>query len=178
MLLIAAAWAFAEAILFFIVADVPISAIAVRWGWRRGVAAAFVAALAAALGGVLLYAWAAADPAGATAAIAALPGLDSATIAATADQFAAHRYWAMLDGSISGVPYKLYVLAAAGEGRPLIPFLLLSILFRLPRFLAAALVAATLSPLLSARLSMRARLGLLAGLWVAFYAVYFAVMPA
>jgi hypothetical protein len=178
MLLLAAAWAFAEAILFFIVADVPISAIAVRWGWRRGVAAAFVAALAAAVGGVLLYAWAAEDPVGAADAVAGLPGIDAGMIAATAEQFAAHRYWAMLDGSISGVPYKAYVLAAAGEGRPLVPFVLLSILFRLPRFLGAALVFAALSRLLSNTLSMRGRLGLLACLWIAFYAVYFAVMPA
>src|SRR5688500_7283535 len=178
MLLLAAAWAFAEAILFVLVADVPISWIAVRWGWRRAVAAAFVAALAAAAGGTFLYAWAAADPAGAAGAVAALPGIDAAMIAATAEQFSAHRYWAMLDGSVSGVPYKLYVLAAAGEGRPLIMFLLLSILFRLPRFLAAALAASALSRLLSGRLSMRARLGLLAAIWIAFYAFYFSVMPA
>jgi hypothetical protein len=177
MLLIAAAWAFAEAILFFIVADVPISWIAVRGGWRAGLAAALAASVAAAAGGALLYGWAAADPAGARETIAALPGIDAAAIEAAAAGFARDGYWAMLRGSASGVPYKLYVLAAAGEGRALIPFLLLSTLVRLPRFAGAALAASGISRLLSGRLSMRARLGLLAAIWVAFYAFYFSVMP-
>jgi hypothetical protein len=177
MLLLAGTWAFAEAILFFIVADVPISWIAVRHGWRAGLIAALVASFAAAAGGAFLYAWAIGDPAGARAMIAALPGIDGATIDATAAQFSNDGYWAMLSGSVSGVPYKLYALAAAGEGRALLPFLLLSPLVRLPRFAAAALVAAGISRLLSGRLSMRARLGLLAGFWIAFYAFYFSVMP-
>ena len=177
MLLLAIAWAFAEAILFFIVADVPISWIAVRHGWRAGLAAALVASVAAAAGGALLYGWAAADPAGARDMIAALPGIDGATIEAAAAGFAQDGYWAMPRGSLSGVPYKLYALAAAGEGRALLPFLLLSALVRLPRFAAAALAAAFMSRLLSRRLTMRARLGLLAAIWVAFYAFYFSMMP-
>jgi hypothetical protein len=178
LLVLAAGWAFAEAILFFIVADVPISWIAVRSGWRPATAAAFGAAFAAAAGGALLYTWASADPTGAARAVAALPGIDEAMIAETAARFAKDGYWAMLEGSVSGVPYKLYVLAAAGAGRPLLSFLMLSVLFRLPRFLGAALGAAALSRLLARRLSMRFRLGLLGGIWLAFYAFYFSVMPA
>ena len=178
MLLIAAAWAFAEAILFFIVADVPISAIAVARGWRQGAVAALAAALAATAGGAALWAWASADPAGASAAIAALPGIDGALISETGADFSNRGYWAMLDGSVSGVPYKLYVLAAAGEARSLLPFLLLSFLFRLPRFLGAALAAAAVSRLLQGHLSKRARLALLAAVWAVFYVFYFAVMPA
>src|SRR5688572_21231742 len=113
MLLIAAAWAFAEAILFFIVADVPISAIAMRWGWRHGVTAALAAAIAAAAGGAVLFAWASADPSGASASVANLPGIDAAMIADTAADLGSRGYMAMLEGSVSGVPYKLYVVAAA-----------------------------------------------------------------
>lgn len=177
MLLLAAAWAFAEAFLFFIVADVPISWIAVRHGWRAGLAAALVASVAAAAGGALLYLWAANDPAGARAMVASLPAIDSAMIDSTAARFAEEGYRAMLSGSVSGVPYKLYALAAAGEGRSLLPFLLVTPLVRLPRFAGAALLAAGVSRLLSGHLSMRARLGVLASIWIAFYAFYFSVMP-
>jgi hypothetical protein len=177
MLLIAAGWGFAEAILFFLVADVPISWIAVRWGWRSGALAAVAAALAAAAGGAALYLWAKADPAGAHDAIIALPGIDETLAAKTAGRFAEGGYWAMLTGSLSGVPYKLFVLAAADQGRALLPLILLSPLVRLPRFLAVALLAAGANKAMAPYLVMRARLALLALVWLLFYAFYFALMP-
>jgi hypothetical protein len=176
VLLLVAGWSFAEAILFFLVADVPISFVAVRWGWRPAAAAAFVAAFAAAAGGAATYAWAASDPAGARAAIVALPAIDAALADATRERLAADGNIAMLWGSISGVPYKLYALAAGSAGRPLFPFLLATPFVRLPRFLFAAFGAAGLSFLLSPRLGMRARLGLLAAFWLLFYTWYFWAM--
>lgn len=88
MLLIVAGWSFAEAILFFIVADVPISVVAARWGWRAGLKAALVGALAATVGGAVTYGWAAADPEGARAAILALPAIDEELASAARDQLA------------------------------------------------------------------------------------------
>lgn len=177
VLLLVAGWSFAEAILFFLVADVPISFVALRWGWRRAAAAAFVAALAAAAGGAATYVWAASDPQGARAAIVALPAIDEALAAATRERLAADGNIAMLWGSISGVPYKLYALAAGSDGRPLLAFLLATPLARLPRFLFAAFGTAGLSFLLARRLGLRARLGLLAAFWLLFYSWYFWAMP-
>ena len=177
MLLLVAGWSFAEAMLFFLVADVAISLVAVRHGWRPAVTAALVASLAAAAGGAATYGWAAADPAGAHAAILALPAIDEALIAATRERLAADGNIAMLWGSLSGVPYKLYALAAGEGARPLLPFLLASPLVRLPRFLLVALATAGIGALLAKRLGMRARLIILAGCWALFYAWYFAVMP-
>ena len=36
LLVLTAGWSFAEGLLFFLVADIPISWIAVRHGWRAG----------------------------------------------------------------------------------------------------------------------------------------------
>lgn len=177
MLLLVAAWAFAEAILFFIVADVPISAIAVRSGFRAGAIASVVAALTASAGGLVVYLWAASDPSGAARRIAALPAIDFAMIEAASEASRDIGYPAMLLGSLTGIPYKLYALAAGTEGRPLLPFLLLSPLIRLPRFLLVSALAAGISRLLATRLSRRARLAILAVCWTGFYAFYFAVMP-
>lgn len=177
MLLAVAAWAVAEAILFFIVADVPISLVAVRSGWRTGIAAASVAAVAAAAGGAFVYAWAARDPAGADAAMIALPAIDAALVTESQARFAEDGYAAMFLGSLTGTPYKLYAAAAGSQGATLAPFLILSALARLPRFLFAAIGAAWLSHALSGRLSMRGRLVLLAGFWLLFYAWYFWAMP-
>lgn len=178
LLALVALWAFAEAILFFLVADVPISFVAVRYGVRKGVVAALIAAVAATVGGAVTWLWAARDPAGATAMMAALPAIDAALIAETRAAFAADGRSAMFWGSLSGVPYKLYALAAGSGGMALALFLLASLLVRLPRFLFAALGAAALSRLLSRWLSLRARLAILAGFWLLFYAWYFSVMPA
>ena len=177
LLLIAAGWSFAEAILFFIVADVPISFIAVRWGWRAGAKAALAASLAATVGGAVTYAWASADPEAARAAILALPAIDAGLADAAAGRLAAEGNLAMLWGSISGVPYKLYALAAGSEDRALLPFLLLTPLVRLPRFLGAALLASGISAAIAPRVSLRARFAILGLVWALFYGWYFWTMP-
>lgn len=177
LLLVAAGWSFAEAILFFIVADVPISVIAVRWGWRVAFKAALAASLAAALGGAVTYSWANTDPVAARASILALPAIDGALADAAHNQLTNEGAAGMLQGSISGVPYKLYALAAGTDGRSLLPFLLLTPLVRLPRFLGVALLASGISAALAPRVGLRARLAILGLAWVLFYAWYFWTMP-
>lgn len=177
MLLLVAGWAFAEAVLFFLVADIPISVVAVRYGWGAGAKAALVGAVAAALGGAATYGWAVADAPGAAAAIRALPAIDAALIVDARADFAAHGHVAMLWGSFSGVPYKLYALAAGSDGAALAPFLLLSAIVRLPRFLIVALASSALAHVLSRRIGKRAQLSLLAVFWTLSYAWYFTMMP-
>ena len=172
---IVAGWSAAEAAIFFLVADIPISWIAVRSGTKAALLAAVVAAFASILGGIAVFLWAGQDPGGPTATMAALPGIDRALIDQAAGAY--HQgFPMMLAGSFSGVPFKLFTLEAAKQGE--YGLLLVAPLLRLPRFLTVALVAGTISELLARRISMKQRLGLLAALWVAFYAFYFAVMPS
>ena len=171
---IVAGWSAAEAALFFLVADVPISWIAVRSGARAAILAAFVAALASMVGTAAILLWAGNDPAAAAAAMAALPGIDPATIAEAADRYH-HGLHAVLAGAFSGVPFKLFTLEAARQGG--LGLLLASPLLRLPRFLLVAILVAGISKVLERWMSRRARLALLAGMWLAFYAAYFSVMP-
>lgn len=177
-MLIAAVWGFAEASLFFIVADVPISFIAVRWGWHRAVLAAIAAALAAVPGGALVYVWASGDPTGAADAMTALPGVTQTLMAQAAGDLRQYGEWAMVTGSFSGIPYKLYALAAAIQDRPLGYFLLATPLARLPRFLAVALVTSIVSGALSRWLDMFWRMILLSLGWIIFYAFYWGFIPA
>ena len=173
-LTIVAGWSAAEAAIFFLVADIPISWIAVRSGARAGMLAAVVAAIASVLGTLAVLVWAGQDPAGATRIMAALPGIDAALVAEAADRFN-HGPRAILAGAFSGIPFKLFALEAAKQDA--LGFLLLAPLLRLPRFLAVALFAGTVSRLLEGWMAVRQRLLLLAGLWVLFYAFYFSVMP-
>jgi len=172
---IVAGWSAAEAAIFFIVADVPIGWIAVRSGTRAALLAAVVAAFASVVGALALLFWAGHDPAGAAATMAALPGIDAGLIAKAANRYS-QGFDAVLGGSFSGIPYKLFTLEAAKQGGVL--FLLLAPALRLPRFLAVALFVGGISHVLERRMSVRRRLGLLLILWIAFYAWYFSVMSA
>lgn len=176
-LLLVAGWSFAEAILFVIVADLPISWIAVRHGWRRASLAALIASVAASAGGAVTYVLAAANPERMRELTAALPGIDFAMIDAAAGDLVSGGSAAMLVGALSGVPYKLYALAAGAQDWGLLAFTAASPFVRLPRFMLAALLPALIASSLSPWLGLRARLRLLAAFWLLFYAFYFAVMP-
>jgi hypothetical protein len=170
---IIAGWSAAEAAIFFLVADIPISWIAVRSGTKAAILAAIVAALASVVGAIAVFLWASRDPGGAAATMAGLPAIDPALIARAGRDYHEGAL-AMLTGSFSGTPFKLYALEAA-KG-PDYSLLLLAPLLRLPRFLLVALFAGGVSELLKRRLTVRSRLALLMLLWVLFYAFYFSLM--
>lgn len=171
-----ALWAFAEALLLFIVADVPISAIGLRSGIRRAVLAALVAAIFAALGGIAMLHWAASDPAGSRAVLESLPGISPALYDSAAADWREGGVLAMLAGSFQGVPYKLYAHAAGIGGAGTAAFFLASIIARLPRFLLVALAFGALGPHLRKRLAPRALWVLFGAGWSLFYAAYFTSM--
>jgi hypothetical protein len=172
---IVAGWSAAETAIFFLVADIPISWIAVRSGVKAGLLASLVAAFASIVGVVAVWIWASRDPAGAAAMMAALPGIDWPLEARAASIF--HEGpMAMLLASISGVPFKLFALEAA-KSSPL-PLMLLAPLLRLPRFAAVALFSGGVSAILSRWMDIKARLLTLMILWVIFYAFYWSAMAA
>jgi hypothetical protein len=173
-LAIVATWSAAEVAIFFLVADIPISWVAVTRGTRAAVIAALVAALASIAGTLAVLLWAGADPDGAARTMADLPGIDAALVTDAANRFR-HGPLAVLAGAFSGIPFKLFALEAARQEA--LGFLLLAPLLRLPRFLAVALLVGAISKQLSRWMSVRQRLALLLALWVAFYALYFTVMP-
>lgn len=176
MLPLVALWAFAEATLFFIVADVPIMAAGIRHGLRRAMLAACIAAVAAALGGLVTLEWAAYFPAASRAAIESLPGIGDALIDHAVADWHHGGAGAMFAGSFAGVPYKLYAYAAGLEGAGAAGFFLASVAARLPRFLLIALVSGLAGPHLRRHLPPGLLWPIFAGCWAAFYAAYFIAM--
>lgn len=173
-----ALWAFAEATVFFVVPDVILTAVAVRCGWRTGLIAALAASIAAALGGIVVYL----VTAGGTDTLALfekLPAISTYMVAEVrAAMEDANWPWAMLDGSFSGIPYKLYAASAAEAGVPILALALWSVPVRLVRFVLLAGLAALARPLLLRWLGPRLAMLPLAALWIAFYAVFWLRMPS
>ena len=173
-LVLVATWSAAEAAIFFLVADIPISWIAVTRGTKAAVIAAAVGAIASVAGTIAVLLWAGSDPNGATSVMAALPGIDGQMAQEAAVRF--HQGpLSVLAGAFSGIPFKLFALEAAK--REAIGFLLLAPLLRLPRFLLIAIFVGAVSSFLQKWMTVPQRLTLLSVLWAIFYAAYFAAMP-
>lgn len=171
----AAAWGFAEATLFFVVPDVLLSAIAIR-DLRRAFLCCLVAALAAVIGGLIMYEWGAVDPAVAVDTVESLPGIGSHMIERVRAELASQGILAMILGPLSGTPYKVYAVQAAKAGVDEGLFILMSLPARLPRFLLVSLAAALASRFLQSRGFGRWTYPIWFVAWTGFYALYFALI--
>ncbi|MGK9170640.1 hypothetical protein KXR53_30355 [Inquilinus limosus] len=179
--LLAFLWGVAEASLFFVVPDVPVSLIALARGWQAGLRAAVAAAAGAMLGGAALAVFASQAPETALAVVEAVPAISPAMIARLQGLMAGAESAAGLAGvlilaSLSGIPYKIAAASAPALGIPVWELALLTPLVRLPRFVALAAGGAILhqlTPALPAWLQpVRVRLLLATLGWSAFYVSY------
>ncbi|MFI5411783.1 hypothetical protein [Kaistia sp. UC242_56] len=163
-------WSFAEATVFFIVADVLLTFIAVAMGLRVALLASLAAAIGAACGGIIMWRYGLADPVAATNLLAAVPFVSSGMIAkGMAGMASADWPLAMLRGSVTGIPYKVYAVAAGKEGLTALLFFGVTIPVRLLRFTVASSLVAAIDAPLRRRFDLRRRLMLLATFWLLFY---------
>jgi membrane protein YqaA with SNARE-associated domain len=161
-------WGLAEATLFFIVPDVLLSAAALN-RLRTALIACAWATAGALIGGTLLFAWGAHDPAGAWAVLDRIPAIHAAMPSSVRDALNEHGLAALFLGPLTGTPYKLYAVAAGQTGFSLPDFLLVSIPARAVRFILLCLLV----HLIARKLPTHARLPVLAACWLAFYSAYF-----
>lgn len=174
---VAFAWDFAEATLFFLVPDVVLSLIAVRGGLREALVAGLFAAAGAVLGGAVLMGWAHGDPTGLERALDLVPAIGTGLIAEVKAEVASDWSGNMMRGAFVGIPYKLYAAAAGEQGLPVIPFLAMTFVARMPRFVLASLAAWIVGAGLRRRGWNAAVLPGLAIWWIGFYAVYLTTRP-
>ncbi|MDH3194893.1 MAG: hypothetical protein OEL78_01120 [Hyphomicrobiales bacterium] len=178
-MLIAAAfvWGFAEATLFFIVADVLLSLVVVWRGWRPASVAALAAALGAVPGGALILAWSAYDPAGMFAVLEHLPAIDAAMIGTAGQKLAGNWFSAILAGAFSGVPYKVFAAQVWPAGIGTLAFLATTVPLRLARYLTVTACVAGIDHVLGKWLSRSVRITILCGAWILFYAIFWSTFP-
>lgn len=175
---IAGLWGLAESTLWFVVPDVFLSALATRFRLAQVWAPTILAALAATLGGALIYAWAQTDPGSVYAVFDAMPAISAELLAAATVAMAAVDWpIGLVKGAFSGTPYKTFAAGAGVVERDLITFLAVSAPARLLRF--AVVVGATAYLRMHFRLWGIERMLLPTVLigWVGFYAWFWTVMP-
>jgi hypothetical protein len=170
---IAAAWGAAEASVFFIVPDVWSGFVALL-APRAALTATGATVGGAVVGAALAFRLARAAPDRYESYLRRLPGIRVDDPEVTAAELREHGYAAFLRAPLGGQPVKLYVAAAARQGRPLSAVLLLTALNRLERLVPLGLAAAAAG--VAARRVVRRRPGAVAGIyvagWSAFYAAY------
>jgi hypothetical protein len=170
-------WGVAEATLFFFVPDIILSYIGLKRGAAAAARASVIAAIGAALGGIIMYLWAAQDYTTAREAVLAVPAISEAMAARAEAAMADNWFLATFLGPLSSTPFKLYAILAPAAGAPLPFFVLAAIAARLPRFLVVSIGVSLIGRALSRWLSERQLLWVLAGAWLVFYAVFFTLMP-
>lgn len=131
-LVAAALWGFAEGTLFFVVADVLFTRVAVSRP-VRALAHLGLATAGALAAGVLMFAWSSRDPAAARAAVAAVPKVGAAMVDRTEARLDEVGLAALFDRPLGGVPYKVHAVLAPGRFE-LASFLGASLFARLERF--------------------------------------------
>jgi membrane protein YqaA with SNARE-associated domain len=138
----AAIWGVAEATLFFIVPDVLITFAVVRFGLRRGLVLAVVAAAFASLAGLGMWFWGHNDPAAARHVMLLVPAIGPDLLARAAREVAHGWPLHLVTGAMTGVPYKLYAVEAGARGINPVLFVPMSFVARLTRFAVTALLLA------------------------------------
>jgi len=169
-------WGLAESTLFFLVPDIPISFAALD-ETRKGLLASLLAVGGAVLGGALMYTWGGTDQGTAAATLERVPAIDLAMIEQVERDLQSRGVLAMVAGSFSGVPYKIYAVKASGTGIPLWPFLLMTLPARLLRFALVSVVVGGISTRWLKAWPRRRKLLALAAFWILFYTAFFLVMP-
>ena len=169
---VAFGWGFGEAVLFFVIPDVFLTLVAVRFGFRRSWRLAVLATTGAVVGGLVVYAWASLDPASATSAMELLPGIDPAMVEAVNADTTARGNAALLGGPWQGRPYKLYAAASGELGLSVIGLALLTIPGRLARFAVGIAIASYLRWFFIRWIPEKVMLTAWAAFWIVVYAGY------
>lgn len=174
-LVIAAAWGFAEATVFFLVPDVALSAIAIA-DWRLALWGCLAATAGAMAGGALMYRAGARDAGRLRELFLRIPGIGPAMLERVAQQVGSRGFLAVMMGPLYGTPYKLYASEAGRRRMSLAGLVLVTVPARLLRFVAVTMLAAWLAHGLAPALAQEAKYAAWAVAWAVFYAWYFRTM--
>jgi membrane protein YqaA with SNARE-associated domain len=168
----AALWGIAEASLFFVVPDVLITFVVMRFGLCQGLLLCVVAAIFAAITGYALWLLARHDAASARHIMLLVPAIGPDLLARAHDEIASGWPVHLVTGAMTGVPYKLYAVEAGARGIAPLLFIPMSFVARLTRFVLTAVCAAIGREAVTRLGKPDWRYGIWALAWIGTYGFY------
>lgn len=168
-------WGAAEATVFFIVPDVCLSIVG-RNKLRIGLIACFYSLVGALIGGLIMFYWGSTDHTTANQVLDKIPAINPEMIKNVNSQLTEQGLVAVLFGPLSGTPYKIYAVQAAGQGVSLWMFILISIPARLIRFMLVTILFHYALKAVNRVIDKKYNLNILIISWIVFYLFYFTVM--
>lgn len=172
---IALSWGFAEATFFFLVPDIYLTWLALRRP-RALIYALPLTLLGALLGGLLMYGLGTNHARFCFELLDWLPAVGPGLIEESARQLRSQGDSALLLGSVTGTPYKLYALWAGAQDMGMIRFALISIPARLMRWCVLIALSYALGRAIRRYAGERVALAVLGGAWLINYVIYFSLM--
>lgn len=173
--LIAALWGFAEASFFFFLPDIYLSRIAIISS-SRAIKACFITAIAACLGGSLMYLWGYTDSATAYHFLTFIPAIYPKMITQAIQSLTPNPWNALLLAPFKGIPYKIYAVAFGASRINFLAFLIISFVARLLRFLLITLIAICLVALLKQHIKQKTLIYFHLFIWTIIYIGYFTLV--
>jgi membrane protein YqaA with SNARE-associated domain len=171
-----ALWGLAEATVFFLVPDILITASAL-FSPKRSFAQLIAILIGALLGGALLYTAADTYPIETQSLVLTVPFVKMHVLEEAERQMQESGLWAMILGSLTGLPYKAYAVGAPRHATFGV-FMLMSVPARALRFVLSWGAASLLGRVFRRQVeaSPTAALGLLAICWIGFYTYYWSMI--
>ncbi len=176
-LAIAALWGFAEATLFFLVADIWLTRLVITDGWRYATKAAVYASLGALLGGICLVYWSMLDAPGVVQWVEAVPAISQAMMRDAAVALDRKGWTSLIPAAFTGVPYKIFAAQVYHSEASVALFLVATIPARMIRFALAIALVQGLARLLRDRCQTKTLLRFWAAFWAIFYLLFLTMMP-
>jgi membrane protein YqaA with SNARE-associated domain len=170
-----AVWAVAEATVFFIVPDVLLTAALLRFGFRRALLLAILAAGVASFAGLGMWFWGRHDAEAARRVMLMVPAIGPDLLARARGDIADNWSFHLVIGAMTGVPYKLYgVEAGAAAVNPWL-FVPASFAARFTRFFLTVVAMAAGKELLAQLNQARWAYAAWGIAWFLVYATYFTI---
>jgi membrane protein YqaA with SNARE-associated domain len=174
---IALFWGFAEATLFFIVPDVFLCFVSIKYSLRQTFYLTLYALIGAITGGVLIYKLGINYPETVYKLIVSLPAIDTDMMNEVRNKLQQSALSQMFIGAVTGVPYKVFAFEAGQQLIDLTCFILISIPARLFRWISIIVLVRLLILYLQKRYTAKQITKIFCVFWAIFYAVFFTLMP-
>ncbi|MFD2206474.1 hypothetical protein [Kiloniella antarctica] len=175
--LISFLWGFAEATFFFIVPDVFLSYLSVKYNLKTAIKSALFTLSGAFIGGVIIYHLGNSYSSDIIDYIDILPAISPAMIVTAKEDLEQFGILSILIGAFSGVPYKVFAAQAGQLSIPLISFIAIFIPARLIRWFQVIFIAQLIGNILLNHVSKKFVLWAFFSFWVIFYSLFFVFMP-